>query len=63
MKKFLSILLGLIWIILIPLYIVFMILGCFIFDATILDFLKAWIIIVAGFLSGNGLDTYGGAGR
>lgn len=58
MKKFLSIIFGIFWIILIPFYIVAMIFVSLFTDASIQDCLKFWALCIFTLFSGRGFETY-----
>ena len=58
MKKFLSIISGIVWIILIPIYIIAMILVSLFTDASIQDCLKFWALCIFMLFSGRGFEEY-----
>ena len=54
MKKFLSILLGLLWIIVLPICVVIMVPICLFVNLTIIDFLSFWGLCAITLISGKG---------
>ncbi len=58
MKKFLSIISGIVWIILIPIYIIAMIFVSLFTDASIQDCLKFWALCIFTLFSGRGFEEY-----
>lgn len=58
MKKFLSIMFGILWIILIPFYVIAMIFVSLFTDSSIQDCLKFWALCIFTLFSGRGFDTY-----
>lgn len=58
MKKFLSIIFGIFWIILIPIYLIAMIFVSLFTDASIQDCLKFWALCIFTLFSGRGFAEY-----
>lgn len=57
-KKALSVLFGMLWILIIPIYIIAMIAVCLFVDVTIPDCLKFWVLCFITLLSGRGFEEY-----
>ena len=58
MKKFLSIIFGIVWIIIIPIYIIAMIFVSLFTDVSIQDCLKFWALCIFTLFSGRGFEAY-----
>lgn len=58
MKKFLSIIFGIVWIIIIPIYIIAMIFVSLFTDVSIQDCLKFWALYIFTLFSGRGFEAY-----